>query len=205
MAYINGKEVLFSPTMVMAEGPAIEVDQTFNPNSENAQSGKAVAEAISSIEVPGGGSSVPNVGKFIGEVIIDNDETRLIEWTECADGSPLDFDELFFVAEGMADAIRTLMFTTDNEYDCGAYNWSGQTGIGFNAEGTYYGTAHLKMIGGQWILLNFSHTTSIYAVGLNRSHSACIQKGKQRCTTSLIVGLGWGHFTSGTKIAVYGR
>ena len=32
------------------------IDQFYNPESENAQSGKAVAEAISSIEVPGGGN-----------------------------------------------------------------------------------------------------------------------------------------------------
>ena len=51
MAYINGKEVLFSSTMVTTEGLSVEVDQTFNPNSENAQSGKAVAEALATVKV----------------------------------------------------------------------------------------------------------------------------------------------------------
>ena len=51
MAYINGKEVLFSPTMVMTEGSDIEIDQTFDPDSENAQSGKAVAEALATVKV----------------------------------------------------------------------------------------------------------------------------------------------------------
>ena len=43
MAYINGKEVLFSPQVNMTD---VIVDQVYNPESENAQSGKAVAEAV---------------------------------------------------------------------------------------------------------------------------------------------------------------
>lgn len=43
MAYINGKEIL----NVNATIVPIKVDQTYNPESENAQSGIAVAEAIS--------------------------------------------------------------------------------------------------------------------------------------------------------------
>lgn len=45
MAYINDKEILFSPQIVSGGSPVV-VDQTYNPESENAQSGKAVAEAI---------------------------------------------------------------------------------------------------------------------------------------------------------------
>ena len=46
MAYINDKEVLFSPKVYVGGGGSIEIDQTYNPESENAQSGKAVAEAV---------------------------------------------------------------------------------------------------------------------------------------------------------------
>ena len=42
MAYVNGKQVLFSANF----RGIVDVDQTFNPTSENPQSGKAVAEAI---------------------------------------------------------------------------------------------------------------------------------------------------------------
>lgn len=48
MAYINGKEIAFSPKLVQGGSGGI-VDQTYNPKSENAQSGKAVAEAIRGI------------------------------------------------------------------------------------------------------------------------------------------------------------
>ena len=48
MAYINDEQVLFSPNVTLVEG---EVDQTYNPESENAQSGKAVAEAVKSKKV----------------------------------------------------------------------------------------------------------------------------------------------------------
>jgi hypothetical protein len=47
MAYINGNKILnVSVNGIVAE--PIVVDQTYNPESPNAQSGKAVAEAIDS-------------------------------------------------------------------------------------------------------------------------------------------------------------
>lgn len=46
MAYIGDKKILLSPQFHITEGGAITVDQTYNPESENAQSGKAVAEAV---------------------------------------------------------------------------------------------------------------------------------------------------------------
>ena len=147
---------------------------------------------------------LPSVGKFIGEVMIDNDETRLIEWTECDDGSPLDFDELFIVAEGGADTTRVLAFTTNNEYDCSAYNWSAFNIGGFNTQ-TKYITAHCRMIGGRWIALGITETTTVYVTNVQRGYNAAVRQGKQRCVNSLVIGLGWGHFTNGTKIAVYGR
>lgn len=43
---VNGKSLLGEGDLELS----IEVDQTYNPTSENAQSGKAVAEAIGNIE-----------------------------------------------------------------------------------------------------------------------------------------------------------
>lgn len=43
---VNGKSLLGEGDLELS----IEVDQTYNPESENAQSGKAVAEAIGNIE-----------------------------------------------------------------------------------------------------------------------------------------------------------
>lgn len=46
MAYLDGNEILFSPHIVLGGTPT---DQEYNPESENAQSGKAVAEATSTL------------------------------------------------------------------------------------------------------------------------------------------------------------
>jgi hypothetical protein len=45
MAYINGNEVLFSAQL----NGIVNVDQTYDPESENPQSGKAVAEAVAGV------------------------------------------------------------------------------------------------------------------------------------------------------------
>lgn len=47
MAYINGKQIL-NVNAIMASSA---VDQEFNPESKNAQSGKAVAEALKTVNV----------------------------------------------------------------------------------------------------------------------------------------------------------
>lgn len=153
--------------------------------------------------IPSGGGSVPSIGKFIGEVTIDNDETRIVEWTQCADGSPLDFDELFIIAEGMADGSRNICFTTNNEFTSSAYNWSFENPVGFIADTKRYITFHAKLIG-NWLNLGYGFNTATYGANVLR-HYNTNTKGTQRCTTSLIVGLGWGAFKSGTKIAVWGR
>lgn len=151
------------------------------------------------------GAKKSGVGKLIGEITIDNDETRIIAWTECADGSPLDFDDLFIVAEGSADTYRHLAFTTNNEYPSSAYDWSAMSNAQFVAGTTNYITAHYKMIGGHWIELGYTESSNVNGSNVQRNYKIAIAKGTQRCTTSLVVGIGWGHFTSGTKIAVYGR
>ena len=53
MSYINDEKVLGGIHLHMSEGGTvdIEVDQTYKPKSTNAQSGKAVAEAIKDISV----------------------------------------------------------------------------------------------------------------------------------------------------------
>ncbi len=163
-------------------------------------------EALAPDYVGNIGTANYGVGKLIGEVTIDNDETRLIEWTECADGSPLDFDELFIMAEGSADAYRNLAFTTNNEYESSAYNWSIISSARFDTSGIKYVTIHCKMIGGRWIVLGCTEANNVNAANnVQRTYNNAIGQGTQRCTTSLVVGIGWGHFTSGTKIAVYGR
>ena len=148
---------------------------------------------------------IGGTGKFIGEVVIDNDETRTIEFTQCEDGSPLNFDELFIVAEGGADATRPLCFTTNNEYNCNAYNWTVYSSPAFCDGEKRYITLHCRMIGGRWITLDYTQVNNVYGANLQRSYPNSIHQGKERCINSLIVGIGWGHFTNGTKIAVYGR
>lgn len=46
MAYINGKEIL---NVICTGGASVDVDQEYNPESANPQSGKAVAEAIAGV------------------------------------------------------------------------------------------------------------------------------------------------------------
>ena len=46
MAYLNGQKILLGSNVVTAKLP---IDQNYSPESENAQSGKAVAQAISTI------------------------------------------------------------------------------------------------------------------------------------------------------------
>lgn len=47
-------------------GGNTEVDQTYNPESENAQSGKAVAEAIANIPISGGNITA----KIVNNVLV---------------------------------------------------------------------------------------------------------------------------------------
>lgn len=48
---INNQSILGSGNITIEDGSDVEVDQIYSPTSENAQSGKAVAEAIALIEV----------------------------------------------------------------------------------------------------------------------------------------------------------
>lgn len=162
------------------------------------------AQARANIGVVTGGEAL-GTGKFIGEVTIDNDETRTIEFTQCADGSPLNFDELFIMVEGGADASRNLCFTTNNEYNSSAYNWTVQTSVALVADATRYNTVHCKMMGERWIILGYTQHNNVYGANVQRNYTTTVGQGKERCINSLVIGIGWGHFTSGTKIAVYGR
>lgn len=173
---------------------------TVDPKAEEVRLYTADEIDVMMQNIPSGGS----VGKFIGEVTIDNDETRLVEWTECADGSPLDFDELFIMCEGMADSTRNLCFTVNNEYSCSNYDWSAESSASLVADKVWYMTSHFRMIGGQWIELGYTKQTTIYSTNVLRPYNS-VKKGTQRCTASLVVGIGWGHFINGSKIAVYGR
>lgn len=60
---INGQSLLGDGNIDIETDSATIIDQTYNPESENAQSGKAVAEAIANIDVGGGanGSSVEDL------------------------------------------------------------------------------------------------------------------------------------------------
>lgn len=166
-----------------------------------------LSEQINDLKENGssGGSGATSMGKFIGTVTIDNDETRKVEWTQCEDGSPLDFDELYIKVEGMADARRNVCFTTNNQFSSSAYNWSLEIPHSLEGDTKMYITAHCRMIGGVWINVGHARANNVYGTGVNRSYTGDIGNGTERCTTSLVVGLGWGHFMNGTVITVYGR
>ena len=66
MAYINDNHV-FKVKFIGGTGIT---DQTYNPESANAQSGKAVAEAIANIDVSGGGSA--DLSNYYTKPEIDN-------------------------------------------------------------------------------------------------------------------------------------
>ena len=85
---INNQSILGSGNITIEGGSDVEVDQTYNPTSENAQSGKAVAEAIaltveikpSKIDLPfewNGGESGEYFAKLISIDKISNTRSYL--------------------------------------------------------------------------------------------------------------------------------
>ena len=74
----------------------IEVDQTYNPESENAQSGKAVAEAIASI--PSTPSGTEPEWELVQEITVDPDiplEDKVVAYDIVSDinGNQFEYDE----------------------------------------------------------------------------------------------------------------
>lgn len=69
-------------------GGSLTVDQTYNPNSENAQSGKAVNEAVEpKLDKP---SMPPTVGNVLKVLSVNADGTFTCEWSDTPSGGAVD-------------------------------------------------------------------------------------------------------------------
>ena len=69
MAYLNGEKVLLRTNVTAATLP---IDQTYNPESENAQSGKAVAQAIANVS---GGTVATEQLKLLQTITLEENVT----------------------------------------------------------------------------------------------------------------------------------
>lgn len=65
MAYLNGKKILMGANVAIANLP---IDQTYSPESENAQSGKAVAQAVANF---GGGETFVTIANITLEEAVN--------------------------------------------------------------------------------------------------------------------------------------
>ena len=90
-----------------------EVDQTYNPESENAQSGIAVAEAIS------GKADIPKDYELIETITTTEEVLSIIKNTE-PNGTPYNFDKLcLFIKMGTANKTMDLCWIVNGYYGSG--------------------------------------------------------------------------------------
>ena len=208
------------------------VDQTYDKNSQNAQSGKAVAEAVepkldkpenapqvgdtlrvTSVNTDGTfgcewaevASGSESFGKFIGSIELE-ENARIVEFTQCRDGSPLNFSEVIITIKGSSDeGSRNICFDVNHTYGANAYNWTLTTDAQLGTE-TRYVTVHAKIIGG-WMLLGTTQSANIYNTSVNNGHHyiSAAAGNNEKITESIVIGIGWGYMTAGTIIKVWGR
>ena len=208
------------------------VDQSYAPESLKAQSGKAVAEAVlpkldkpenapqigdtlkvTSVNTDGTfackwaevGNGSESVGKCIGKITLE-ENARIVEFTQCQDGSPLNFSEVIITISGSSDSSgRNICFDVNHTRNAEAYSWTMTTGAQLSTDSRYV-TVHAKIIGG-WMLLGTTQSANIYNTSVNNGHnyiSAAANKN-EKITESIVIGIGWGYMAAGTIIKVWGR
>ena len=89
MAYLNGKKILMGSNVTIAN---LSVDQDYNPESENAQSGKAVAQAVANL----GGTDE----KYqLIETITTTEDVNSIKRAKEPSGANYKFKKLYLILE----------------------------------------------------------------------------------------------------------
>ncbi len=87
MAYLNGQKILLGSNVITGNLP---IDQTYSPESENAQSGKAVAQALNTV----GGAEQ---SYELIEKITTTEEVKSINFSKEPDGTPYNFKKLYVI------------------------------------------------------------------------------------------------------------
>ena len=107
----------FGTVFISGEG-SITVDQTYNPESENAQSGKAVAEAIATIDV--------DEGMYELIETIEVTEAEVIRRDNEPDGTPYNFKRVFIQIETTATnfTLLRLFFRTSSNFEITTHDFS---------------------------------------------------------------------------------
>lgn len=173
---VNGESVLGSGNIKIQD----EVDQTYSPTSENAQSGIAVAEAVlPKLDKP---EIAPQVGDILKVTSVNEDGTFATEWAEVEAGSSNEWELLAditteqevstilaTVAKDFSEAI--IVFNTNNPLVIGSvggganylrYTYDNRKisfcYLGGSSETTYFTTTvHLAHLGDYLYIISFKN------------------------------------------------
>ena len=150
MAYMNGKKILNVP-FIGIDGTTLIVDQTYNPSSQNPQSGIAVAEALESIpeDYTDMDAEVKHLSKDIDDLITfelnNNDIFSKLDWYHYRSvpsggkfnilkDSFIEVSDLFLCStNSFSNAMRirknqTVVVNIGSSYRCNMYNFDLETG-----------------------------------------------------------------------------
>ena len=110
MSYLNGKKVLLGANVTTINIP---VDQTYNPESENAQSGKAVAEALRTVTV--GGVEYELINTITVTPDTDGSLPRYVTFTLDKDGTPFELESFYVnIKAGFTDGGSSTLYMSVN-------------------------------------------------------------------------------------------
>lgn len=126
---INNQSILGSGNITIEGGSDVEVDQTYNPTSENAQSGKAVAEAVSK-EFEVIANALDDVIKeqewFLGEDIPDEPDTPIEKEYKVIYHANYDGADPSFVEDSKMSAETSVDFILiENPFTRNGYSFKG--------------------------------------------------------------------------------
>jgi hypothetical protein len=156
---INGESLLGEGNLELA----VEVDQTFDAESQNAQSGIAVAEAVS------GKADIPNNYELIEAITLTEEVDEVYRNLE-PDGTPYNFTNMLVMCTcpPTDKTIETYFsFHRMGTWDGGYITISANS----TTKGTGWGTCDI--VGGTAFYRNCSNGTSVYN---SRTHSSTIPR-----------------------------
>lgn len=188
---VNGQDLLGSGDIVISSDGVISIDQIFDANSNNAQSGKAVNEAIHK----------NNGMDLIGEYVFTGEETSTkVTFSTDANGNSFNLDEVFIeIVLGASTSMAA-----DEYYSCYTNGMSTSEVLFYrgskNSTAKIYQAYGRRLANTDWMTMCYpSYVASSYNA---QWYSSYTMNGvdyiyKLRIDAGIVV--------AGTKIKVYGR
>ncbi len=115
MAYLNGQKILLKSNVTTVNFP---IDQTYNPESENAQSGKAVAQALKTVDVGRKSVEYELINTITVAPATDGSLPQYIHFTEDSEGKPFELDNFYVnIKAGFIDGSTATLYVKANNND----------------------------------------------------------------------------------------